>query len=132
MNKKENFLYTQTILRLATLGSNGDPHVVPVWYRYRDKKIYIGTNSRTRKVKNITNENRVSFCLDKGIRSPIYGVMGVGTAKIIRNQDIVKRIAQEILIRYFTSLEENSAKELLDDTNCIIEISPHKITSWNF
>ncbi len=53
MNQKDEFLKSQKVLRLATIGKNKTPHIVPVWYRYASKKIYIGTNSKTEKAKNV-------------------------------------------------------------------------------
>ena len=76
---------------------------------------------------------KVSFCIDTGIKSPdIYGIMGNANAKLIQNKNTVKRIAKKILLRYFKSLENKSAKELLDDTDCIIEIHPKKISVWSY
>ena len=122
MNKKDEFLKTQKILRLATVGKNKTPHIVPVWYRYSAKKFYIGTNTKTQKAKNTKKNHGVSFCIDTGINAPnIYGVMGQG-----------KTIAKKILLRYFKTLENKSAKELLEDTDCIIEIIPEKISVWSY
>ncbi len=127
------FLKTQKVLRLATIDQKGDPHIVPVWYMYDKKKFYIGTNTRTRKVKNIKKNNRVSLCVDVGIQSPkIYGVMGKGVAKLILDKNKVSKFAKRILLRYFRSLENKSAKELLDDTDCIIEITPKKFSVWSY
>jgi Pyridoxamine 5''-phosphate oxidase. len=53
MNKRDEFLKSQKVLRLATIGKNKTPHIAPVWYMYIGKKIYIGTNSRTQKAKNV-------------------------------------------------------------------------------
>ena len=39
MNKKDDFLKSQKVLRLATIGKNKMPHIAPVWYRYVGKKI---------------------------------------------------------------------------------------------
>jgi hypothetical protein len=44
----------------------------------------------------------------------------------------VKNIAKKILARYFKTLENKSAKELLDETDCIIEIIPEKFSVWNY
>ena len=63
MNKKDEFLKTQKILRLSTIDKNNFPHITPVWYRYSGKKIYIGTNSKNQKIKNIQKNNHVSFCV---------------------------------------------------------------------
>ena len=130
--KRDKFLKTQKILRLATVDKRGMPHIVPVWYLYKDGVFYIGTNTVTKKAKNVKKNPKVSFCVDAGIRSPIFGVMGKGFAKLIMNKKIVTSIAKKILLRYFKSLNNNSAQELLVQTNCIIKIMPKKITVWEF
>lgn len=132
MNRDE-FLKSQKILRLATTGKNKTIHIVPVWYRYGEKKFYIGTNTRTQKAKNIKKNKRVSCCVDVGINAPkIYGVMIQGNANLILENNKVKTIAKKILLRYFKSLDNKSAKELLDDTDCIIEIIPEKFSVWSY
>lgn len=132
MFRKEKFLKEQKILHLATIDAKGNPHLVPVWYRYASKKFYIGTNTRTAKAKNIQKNNAVSFCVDMGVWSPINGMMGIGKARLITKTPQAKEIAGKILLRYFKSLDEKSAKKLLDDTDCVIEITPRKITSWHY
>lgn len=133
MNKKDEFLKSQKILRLATIGKNKTPHMVPVWYLYSGKKIYIGTNTKTQKAKNAKANKRVAFCVDVGINAPnIYGVMGQGDANLILEKTKVKTIAKKILLRYFKTLENKSAKELFDDTDCIIQIIPEKISVWSY
>ncbi len=133
MNKRDEFLKSQKVLRLATIDKNKTPHIAPVWYLYSGKKIYIGTNTKTQKAKNAKTNKRVSFCVDVGVNAPnIYGVMGQGNANLILENDKVKTIAKKILLRYFKTLKSKSAKELLDDTDCIIEIIPEKFSVWNF
>ena len=127
------FLNSQKILRLATIDKSGNPHIVPVWYMYQNKKIYIGTNTETLKAKNIEKNSKVAYCVDVGINSPdIIGVMGVGKAKLVLQKTKVKTIAKKILRRYFTDLQNKSAQQLLRDTNCIIEIIPKKVTTWKY
>lgn len=133
MNSRDKFLKSQKILRLATTGNDKTPHIVPVWYLYSSKKIYIGTNTKTRKAKNVKKNKRISFCVDVGVNAPdIYGVMGQGNASLILEKSKVKRIAKRILLRYFSSIKNKSAKELLDDTDCIIEIVVEKWHVWNY
>ena len=133
MNKKNEFLKSQKVLRLATIGKNKMPHIAPVWYKYLGKKFYVGTNTKTQKVKNITKNNKISFCIDVGVNAPnIYGIMGQGIANIILEIPKVKIIAKKILLKYFKTLENKSAKELLEDTDCIIEIIPQKYSEWDY
>lgn len=130
--KKNEFLDSQKILRLATVDRNGIPHIVPVWYLYKNGRFYVGTNTVTKKARNVSKNPKVSFCVDSGIHSPIFGIMGIGTAKIIRDEHQVSILAKRILLRYFKSLRNTSAQDLLSQTDCIIEIVPKKITVWEF
>ncbi|MFW9856064.1 MAG: pyridoxamine 5'-phosphate oxidase family protein [Candidatus Thorarchaeota archaeon] len=132
MDEKLEFLANQKLLHLATMDKDGHPHVVPVWYQYVHGKLYIGSHTRTKKVKNILNDPRISFCVDVGIRAPIYGVMGVGDAHILLDNKRVVSIAEQILLRYFDTLKHPNAAEILADTNCVIEITLHSIVSWKY
>ena len=133
MNKRDEFLKIQKILRLSTIDKSNFPHITPVWYMFNDEKIYIGTNTKNQKIKNIEKNNHVSFCVDVGVNSPdIYGVMGQGIANIILEIPKVEKIAKKILLKYFKTLENKSAKQLLDDTDCIIEIIPEKFSIWSY
>ena len=133
MSKRDEFLKKQKILRLATLDKKDNPHVVPVWYLFNSKKLYIGTNAKTEKAKNVKNNSKVSFCVDVGINSPdIFGVMGQGVGKLIIEKNEVARIEKIILLRYFNTLDDKSAKELLEETDCIIEITPKEYSVWEY
>ena len=133
MSELIKFLKKEKILHLATIDEKNSPHIVPVWYLYSSKKIYIGTNTRTQKAKNVKNHKKVSFCVDVGVNAPkIFGVMGKGTAKLLKDKSTVRRIAKRILLRYFKTLEGKSSRELLEDTDCIIEISPKEFTNWKY
>ena len=133
MSKNDEFLKKAKILHLASVDKSGMPHVVPVWYLYATKKIFIGTNTKTEKAKNVKNHKKVSFCVDVGINAPnIFGIMGKGNAKLIKEKTMVAKLAKKILLRYFKTLNNKSAKELLDDTDCIIEITPKEFSVWKY
>jgi len=133
MSELIKFLKKEKILHLATIDEKNSPHIVPVWYLYNSKKIYVGTNTKTQKAKNIRIHKKVSFCVDVGVNAPnIFGLMGKGTAKLLKEKKTVNRIAKKILLRYFKSLDNKSAKELLDDTDCIIEIIPKEFLNWKY
>ena len=133
MTNQDKFLKTQKILRLATIDQSETPHIVPVWYMYSKKKFYVGTNTRTEKAKNLKKNKRVSLCIDVGIHSPkIFGVMGKGSAKLILEKNKVSLLAKKILKKYFQTLENKSAREILEDTDCIIEITPKKLFTWSY
>ena len=133
MSELIKFLKKEKILHLATIDEKNSPHIIPVWYLYSSKKIYIGTNTKTEKAKNIKTHRKVSFCVDVGVNAPnIFGVMGQGNAKLIKEKKLVSRLAKKILLRYFKTLNNKSAKEIIDDTDCIIEIIPKNYAVWKY
>ena len=133
MSKLIKFLKKEKILHLATIDEKNTPHIVPVWYLYNARKIYVGTNTKTQKAKNIKVHKKVSFCVDIGINAPnIFGVMGKGTAKLLKEKSVVNKISKKILLRYFKSLDNKSAEQLLEDTDCIIEIFPKEFSNWKY
>ena len=133
MVSQDRFLKSQKVLRLATVDERGILHVVPVWYIFKDKKFYIGTNTRTKKARNVRKEKQVAFCVDVGVSSPdIVGVSGRGRARLILRKPRVQEIAKKILLRYFRTLQSKPARELLDETDCIIEITPSGYAGWSY
>jgi nitroimidazol reductase NimA-like FMN-containing flavoprotein (pyridoxamine 5'-phosphate oxidase superfamily) len=133
MSERDKFLRKQKILHLASVDKNGMPHIIPVWYLYSGKKIYIGTNTKTQKAKNVKSHKKISFCVDVGVNAPnIFGVMGKGNAKLITNKKKVSTLAKRILLRYFKTLNKKSAKKILDDTDCVIEITPKEYSIWKY
>ena len=58
--------------------------------------------------------------------------MGQGKANLILDKSKVNKTAKKILLRYFKTLENPSAKELLAETNCVIEILPQKFSVWSY
>ena len=58
--------------------------------------------------------------------------MGQGIGKLIIEKNEVARIEKIILLRYFNTLDDKSAKELLEETDCIIEITPKKYSVWEY
>jgi len=62
------YLRSQRLGRLATLGAGGEPHVVPVGFRYNPEfeTIDIGghNNSKSKKFRDAARDGRVAFVVD--------------------------------------------------------------------
>ena len=61
--------------RLATVGSDGTPHVVPVCYIYRAGVFLVVIDYGTRKYQNLLKNNSVAFVVD--VYRPGRGIRGV-------------------------------------------------------
>lgn len=129
----EEFLLKGRILRVASLDGKGQPHLVPVWYFYEEGKLYFTTDKKTVKARNLARNPSVAFSLDVG--EGLYdlrGVVGVGRARLILEPEAVGVMWSRLARKYIGSEEDPAAKELEAATNCLVEITPTKIKSWDY
>ena len=81
MNNNDNSLEAGKYINILTYKKNGDRVSTPVWFIYKDNKIYIRTSNQSGKVKRIKNNNNVLYALCN-IRGKIKGEWHSGVAKI--------------------------------------------------
>lgn len=75
-------LASPTLMRLAYVGANGQPHVVPIWYRYADGEFVVVTGPKADKVRHISQRPRVSLTIDTDSRPyRVLLVDGVATVE---------------------------------------------------
>jgi nitroimidazol reductase NimA-like FMN-containing flavoprotein (pyridoxamine 5'-phosphate oxidase superfamily) len=78
---EERFLRSHEIGRLATISSNGTPHVVPVSYLFTDNAFLIAVDYGTRKLRNLKRNQRTALVVD--VIRPNRGILIQGYAKLI-------------------------------------------------
>lgn len=71
------------IIWLSTVSKDLIPHLVPIWFVLNDSKLFICTESKSVKVRNMLNNPIVAFSLEDGIRP----LAGVGKVIFIRKPD---------------------------------------------
>jgi hypothetical protein len=52
---------------MATIGPDGQPHLVAMWYAVLDGEIWVETKVKSQKVVNLRRDPRVSFLIEDGI-----------------------------------------------------------------
>jgi PPOX class probable F420-dependent enzyme len=85
------------LAKLATIDSDGTPHLVPIWYMHDGRDLLVITQPTTRKVRNIRRDPRVAVCIDRP--APPYAgvrIKGVATLEEVAHQDLAVPMA----IRY--------------------------------
>ena len=58
----ESFLNTERTARVGTTSPDGEPHVAPLWFVWRDGKIYFNSLKRSRRDADVRHGSRVSVC----------------------------------------------------------------------
>lgn len=62
----EAFLASERTLRCATVSSDGEPHVVPLWFVWHDGAIWLNSLRRSRRSRDLAEGSRVALCIDAG------------------------------------------------------------------
>ena len=124
------FLNQALVARLGSLNPDGSIHLVPVWFKYEEGDILIGTDERTRKAKNIQRNQDVSLLIDSPER-PYKGVLIYGQAQLDHDDALGKRIA--ILARHLPAeIAQKVGHDLASQFALItIRIKPQRIISFD-
>lgn len=135
MSEQESdlFLSKGRIVRVSSVGSDGTPHIAPIWYVYENGKLYLSTGPQSRKVRNIRANSKVAFCVDVGEAFyDLKAVVGKGTARILTDKKFSDEIGKKILQKYLGDLNSPAAKQLANMEHVVIEITPTTETSWDY
>ncbi|MSW96194.1 MAG: pyridoxamine 5'-phosphate oxidase, partial [Actinobacteria bacterium] len=116
------FLLEERTVTCATVGREGSPHLMPLWYVLRPtgpegrNEIWAWTFARSQKVKNIERDPRVTLQVEAGeVYEQLRGIMIECEAVLHREPDDVLALGIEIVTRYTPDASElpDGAVEML-------------------
>jgi len=131
----EALISAQPLLRLATSSKSAEPHAATIWYVYLDGSIYFTADEKTRKIRNIKENSRVSLVIDFGTELfKVKGLMINGEARIVKGQDIETRVRALFAEKYFESEDDPEFKRLdyYMKRQAFVKIEPKKTVSWDY
>jgi nitroimidazol reductase NimA-like FMN-containing flavoprotein (pyridoxamine 5'-phosphate oxidase superfamily) len=128
--KEKDFVECLRVARVATVGSDGVPHNVPVCPLFEKNKIYFGTERTARKVRNIQGNPSVTVVFDEYTEAWNYlrGVMFQGKARLVNTKEF-RELRKKIYTKYS---QYESAAALGERDSAIVEITPDRKFSWGF
>ncbi len=122
------FIKSQNVGRVATVSEEGMPHNVSVCPVLDGGKVYFGTETNARKVKNIKANPNVAIVFDAYSSSwkKLRGVMLQCRGRIV-DQAQFKKVRRKLYAKY-PQYETEAALE--PDESVIIELDPIKKFAW--
>ena len=110
---------------LVTVGSNGAPHVAPVWYLWDGEKIRISTPATTRKVADVRVDQRVAVCVDDQVSGEYLTVYGNA---VVVDGEAVTGLTQPLLLRYLPPDEAAARWTRInaDKSRVVIMVTPSR------
>ncbi len=118
-------------LRLATVGKDGFPRVVSVWYIADGLTLQCVSHRDSQLVKLLRGNDRVGFEVAPN-EPPYHGVRGQGNATLV---PLGERDTLDSLIdRYLGGRESTVANWLLSrrEEEMLIQIAPTRLFSWDY
>lgn len=115
--------------KLASVRPDGRPHVAPIWYTVDGEDLVFTTWYETVKAANLSNDNRVSLCVDND-QPPFAYVIVEGEVEIQRepDSDEMLRWTTEIAGRYMgEDKAEQFGKRNAVEGEWLLRIKPTKI-----
>jgi PPOX class probable F420-dependent enzyme len=95
------FLEEQRVMTCATLGRDGWPHLMPLWYVIRDRDLWAWTYAKSQKVRNLERDPRATLQIETGhAYQELRGVMMRTRCELHRDLDVVAGVGEELAGRY--------------------------------
>lgn len=114
--------------RLATIGRDGYPHLVPLGYFRVGDHVYV--NMRGQRLVNARRTPKASFCIDEGEgMRELKGVVIEGDTELVEDQ------AQVVELQREAARKRGTPEDQLPTENRggrpLLKITPRKIASWD-
>ena len=97
----EELLASAKVAVLATIGPDGVPDPVPMWFVLRDGQVWMRTYAKSQKVHNLRRDPRVSVLVEDGSRyAELRGVQFTGRIDLHDDVDLICGIVADLMVKY--------------------------------
>jgi PPOX class probable F420-dependent enzyme len=130
-------LDSERIVVVATQGTRGWPHLIPLWYVVRDGEVWIYTYAKSQKVKNLERDPRATLLVETGHEyGELRGAMIEAEAEVHRDFDLVFDVAKQLTLRYaegISSVEGDAAEALAAQARKRVAVQFHvkRTATWD-
>jgi PPOX class probable F420-dependent enzyme len=135
------FLDETAILQVATIGTDGWPHLAPMWFVMEDDKIVFRSFTRSQKIVNLRRDPRLTVLAEDGDDyAELRGVMIKAEARLVEDPAYVLAIYGRLAAKY--AMVGPEPVELSEDDleaafgrfaskNTAVVVEPIKTASWD-
>jgi len=140
----QQLLEATKTLQVATIGSDGWPHLAPMWFVLDDRgRVRFRTFTKSQKLVNLIRNPRLTLLAETGTEyGELRGVMIKGTAKLIADRETVLEIYGEVARKYRLLGDLGNDLEVTTevveatlgrhaDKNTAVVVEPHSVVSWD-
>ena len=108
------FLDEERTVICATIGRDGFPHLMPLWYVVRDGELWSWTFAKSQKVRNLERDPRATLQVEAGTDyAELRGVMLKCDVTIHRDTEKVIELGLELFGRYRAGGVDEDVREMV-------------------
>ncbi|HET7489540.1 MAG TPA: pyridoxamine 5'-phosphate oxidase family protein [Acidimicrobiales bacterium] len=128
------FLREPHHLQVATIGRDGRPHLVAMWYGFLGDVPALWTYGRSQKVVNLRRDPRLTCLAETGrAYDELRGVELVANGTILDEMDTVLEVGRSVFERYMGAFTEQAAArmERMSAKRVAVRIDVERLVSWD-
>ncbi len=137
----QEFLASNKILQVSTVGGDGWPHLAPMWYVLDGDKIVFRSFTKSQKIVNLERNPKFTVLVETGDNySQLQGVMIKGRARLVTDSNYVLSIYGGLAAKY--PMINDAPIELAADAleaafgrfaskNTAVVVEPDKMVTWD-
>ena len=136
-DEQRQLIESERVVIVSSLGRNGWPHSMPLWYVPRDGEVWIWTYAKSQKVRNLERDPRATLLIETGHEyTELRGMMIEAEAEIHRDLEVVSAFGRQLTVRYsegIQSVEGDAAAALQAQAakRVAIRFHPRRTATWD-
>jgi PPOX class probable F420-dependent enzyme len=128
------FLAQQRTATLATVGPDGLPHLVAMWYGVVDGQLWFETKAKSQKAANLRRDERATVLVEDGhTYDALRGVSLEGKAVVVDDRDALWAVGLSVWERYtgpYTD-EMRPFVEMMLHKRVAVRLDVDRVRSWD-
>ena len=128
------FLAAERTLQVASIGPDGTPHLVPMWFGMVDGRIAMWTYAKSQKASNLRRDPRLTCLVEAGeTYGELRGVSLTGRAELHDDYDTVFAVGEALYRRYQGDMSHETRKGVEAEARkrIAVFVEPVRTVSWD-
>ncbi len=125
-----SFLEDQKVVTCATIGPNGRPHLMPLWYVVDGGELRGWTYAKSQKAKNLERDPHATLQIEDGVEyQELRGVMMECDVELVREN--VESFGKALFERYAPGVDVGDMISQQAPKRVGLRFSPTRMVSWD-
>jgi PPOX class probable F420-dependent enzyme len=105
----------------GSVRADGRPHLVPIWFVWHERKLWVCIGKGTQKHVNVTRNANVALSLEDGVKPVIVE----GVARVEAEEALRDKLAETFIYKYDWDFRTDTDEDWL-----LVSVEPQKILMW--